>query len=87
MTTVLDPVLERMPPLDIDSAKMLRREDEEENETSESSSEEESESGATSEDDGVADLLGILDNRRGWLQKLKGRAYGKGKQGVSSNEK
>lgn len=63
VTTVLDPVLERMPPLDIDSAKMLRREDEEENETSESSSEE-SESGATSEDDGVADLLGILDNRR-----------------------
>jgi hypothetical protein len=64
VTTVLDPVLERMPPLDIDSAKMLRREDEEENETSASSSEEESESGATSEDDGVADLLGILDNRR-----------------------
>ena len=61
VTAVLDPVLERMPPLDIDSAKMLRREEEE---TSESSSEEESESEEVSEDDGVADLLGILDNRR-----------------------
>ena len=61
VTTVLDPVLERMPPLDIDSAKMLRREEEEE-ESSESISEEESEE--ASEDDGVADLLGILDNRR-----------------------
>lgn len=67
--TVLDPVLDRMPPLDIDSARMLRQEkelhdsDESESEEEESEEDEESEKSEESESDqGVADLLGILDS-------------------------
>lgn len=68
--TVLDPVLDRMPPLDIDSARMLRQEkelhdsDESESEEEESEEDEESEKSEESESDqGVTDLLGILDSR------------------------
>ena len=63
--TVLDPVLDRMPPLDIDSARMLRQE-KELNESEENESEEDGESEENEEsesDQGVADLLGILDSR------------------------
>lgn len=67
--TVLDPVLDRMPPLDIDSARMLRQEkelhdsDESESEEEESEEDEESEKSEESESDqGVTDLLGILDS-------------------------
>lgn len=67
--TVLDPVLDRMPPLDIDSARMLRQEkelhdsDESGSEEEESEEDEESEKSEESESDhGVADLLGILDS-------------------------
>lgn len=67
--TVLDPVLDRMPPLDIDSARMLRQEkelhdsDESESEEEESEEDEESEKSEESKSDqGVADLLGILDS-------------------------
>ena len=69
--TVLDPVLDRMPPLDIDSARMLRQEKElnesEENESEEDGESEENEENEENEesesDQGVADLLGILDSR------------------------
>lgn len=67
--TVLDPVLDRMPPLDIDSARMLRQEkelhdsDESGSEEEESEEDEESEKSEENESDqGVADLLGILDS-------------------------
>lgn len=67
--TVLDPVLDRMPPLDIDSARMLRQEkelhdsDESGSEEEESEEDEESEKSEESESDqGVTDLLGILDS-------------------------
>lgn len=67
--TVLDPVLDRMPPLDIDSARMLRQEkelhdsDESGSEEEESEEDEESEKSEESKSDqGVADLLGILDS-------------------------
>lgn len=61
--TVLDPVLDRMPPLDIDSARMLRQEKELHDSDESGSEEEESEEDEESESDqGVADLLGILDS-------------------------
>ena len=65
--TVLDPVLDRMPPLDIDSARMLRQEKElNENESDEDEEEEESEENEeSSSDQGVVDLLGILDS---WIE-------------------
>lgn len=63
METVLDPVLDRMPPLDIDSARMLRQE-KELNESDEDEESEESEENEESESDqGLADLLGILDSK------------------------
>ena len=52
-----------MPPLDIDSARMLRQE-KELNESDEDEESEESEENEESESDqGVADLLGILDSK------------------------
>lgn len=66
--TVLDPVLDRMPPLDIDSARMLRQEKElNENESDEDEEEEEEseENEESSSDQGVVDLLGILDS---WIE-------------------
>ena len=65
METVLDPVLDRMPPLDIDSARMLRQEKElnESDEDEESEESEENEESESESDQGVADLLGILDSK------------------------
>ena len=77
----LDVLLERMPPLDIDTARMLRKENElneaedSEESSSESSKEAIDSSSETSSDlpaspaaDNVEDLLGLLDT--GWLCAL-----------------
>ena len=54
---VVEPLLEQMPPLDIDTAKMLRKE----NELQEEESAEEEESGG---EDAYADLLGLDDSSK-----------------------
>lgn len=63
---VLEPLLEQMPPLDIDTAKMLRKENELKEEGSEEeeyeSSEEESEEEESDGEDAYADLLGLNDS-------------------------
>ena len=65
---VLIPLLERMPPLDIDTARMLRKENELQDETSDSettqSDSEEAIDDASSGSATVDDLLGLLDESR-----------------------
>lgn len=61
MESVLDPLLDRMPPLDIDTAKMLRLENEEQQEEETTSSYEEEESEYSSEEEeNVEELLGYM---------------------------
>ena len=65
---VLIPLLERMPPLDIDTARMLRKENELQEETSDSetdqSDSEEAIDGTSSGSANVDDLLDLLDESR-----------------------
>ena len=65
---VLEPVLEQMPPLDIDTAKMLRKEnelkEESEEEEYESSDDDEEEEEESDGEDAYADLLGLNDSPR-----------------------
>ena len=65
---VLIPLLERMPPLDIDTARMLRKENELQEETSDSetdqSDSEEAIDATSSGSANVDDLLDLLDESR-----------------------
>ena len=65
---VLIPLLERMPPLDIDTARMLRKENELQEETSDSetdqSDSEEAIDDTSSRSANVDDLLDLLDESR-----------------------